>query len=89
MRKDPLKGADPAADLSKVRISALLSDLGNLVLDRRRDLGLTQQDLADLAGVSRRSVIAIEHGSPTSLSTFLRILDVVGLQVSLRTGRSD
>ena len=34
----------------------------NLIKDYRMQLGLTQKDLAEMAGVSRQSIISIEQG---------------------------
>ncbi|MDO5033126.1 helix-turn-helix domain-containing protein [Corynebacterium sp.] len=39
-----------------------LVELGAAFAQRRRDLGILQQDLADNAGVSRSTLHAIEHG---------------------------
>ncbi len=41
------------------------AELGRAVRRRRRDLGLTQEELAALAGVARRSVSALETGNAT------------------------
>jgi DNA-binding XRE family transcriptional regulator len=75
--------------LARVHISALRLELGTQVAQRRNALELTQQQVADLAGVSRRSIIAVESGDPTSLNTLLSILDVLGLQITLQAGRSE
>ncbi|EFQ84800.1 transcriptional regulator, y4mF family [Aeromicrobium marinum DSM 15272] len=40
------------------------ADLGTLVRNSRRERGLTQADLADLAYISRDTVIRIEQGHP-------------------------
>jgi len=37
----------------------------NNVYNLRRDLGMTQEDLAKLVGVTRQTVIAVEKGSYT------------------------
>lgn len=55
---------------------------------RRRELGLTQADLADLAGVSDRSVRALEAGKATlRLDVVAAVVDALGLelQLALRT----
>ena len=50
--------------------------------ERRLVLGLTQQGLADLAGVSRTSVQAIEAGKTSvQLGSVLVVADVLGYTV--------
>ena len=54
---------------------------------RRRALTLTQQDLADLAGVGVRLVHEVERGRDTvTLSNLVGLLHVLGLHLSLRSG---
>jgi y4mF family transcriptional regulator len=61
-------------------ISGTLHQLGRLSRERRLALGLTQRDLADLAGVGVSSVRALEGGRETmSLAVMLRICDALGL----------
>lgn len=61
-------------------------DIGQEVRTRRADLGLRQRDLADLAGVSERLIRDIEGGKPSlRLDTLLRVLDVLGLRLTLGT----
>lgn len=67
-----------------------LSEFGTYVVERRIALGLTQQDVADLADVGLSSVRTLEGGrsSPT-LTVTLRILDALGLTlVALPTGNA-
>lgn len=55
------------------------SDLGALIRDRRRVLGLDQAELAGRIGVSRLWINQIEKGKPgASLGLVLRALDAVG-----------
>ncbi|KRE78952.1 helix-turn-helix transcriptional regulator [Arthrobacter sp. Soil762] len=59
------------------------------VRSRRISLGLTQQDLADLAGVSERFVRFVEQGKPSvQLDSLLAVLDAVGLELRLATRTS-
>ncbi len=61
-----------------------IRDLGAVVRGRRRDLGLTQADLAVRAGVSRKWVYEFEAGKPTAeLRLVLRTLDALGLALEL------
>ena len=58
------------------------SDLGALIRERRRKLGLDQAELAERVGVNRKWVIAIESGKPrAALGLVLRTLQVLGLRL--------
>ncbi len=49
---------------------------------RRKELGLTQTDVAALAGVSERFVRSVEHGKPTvRLDRLTQLLDALGLHL--------
>jgi HTH-type transcriptional regulator/antitoxin HipB len=55
-------------------------DLGLYIADRRRDVGMTQSDLASAAQVSRRWLSELERGKPTAaLGLALRTLHALGL----------
>lgn len=59
------------------------------VAQRRRELGVTQHDLAELAGVSPRSVSAIEAGKPTTrLDILIPVLKALGIDLAERIERS-
>lgn len=61
----------------------LIASLGE-VRGRRRSLDLTQQQVADLAGVSVRFVHTVEAGKPTlRLDRLLQVLEVLGLGLRL------
>lgn len=56
--------------------------LGNRVRDKRKKDGLTQQDLAAIAGVGLRFVSELENGKPSvQLNTVLAVLVALGLQL--------
>lgn len=55
------------------------------VRERRTSLGLTQTDLADLAGCSSRFVRSLEAGKGTvRVDKLLDVLDVLGLELVAR-----
>jgi HTH-type transcriptional regulator/antitoxin HipB len=59
------------------------------VRTRRSALGLTQQDVADLAGVSERFVRFVEQGKPSvQLDSLTALLETLGLQLQLATRSS-
>jgi HTH-type transcriptional regulator / antitoxin HipB len=56
--------------------------LAAAVRTRRRDLGLGQQDLAELSGTSVRFISSLEHAKTTvRLDKLLAVLDVLGLEL--------
>lgn len=62
-------------------------DLGALVRDRRHQLDLTQQKLADQVGVSRVWIVALEQGKPSAqMELVLRTLRELGLTLRVDTG---
>ncbi len=58
---------------------AVLMEIGNRLARRRLDLNLTQAVLATEAGVAKRTVERIEAGGSIQLSTFVRLMRVLGL----------
>jgi transcriptional regulator with XRE-family HTH domain len=64
---------------------AILAELGGRLAQRRLELQLTQEMLAEQAGVSKRTVERIEAGAATQMSTLIRILRVLELLDRLET----
>jgi HTH-type transcriptional regulator/antitoxin HipB len=63
--------------------------LAATVRARRADLRLSQQDLADMSGVSERFVRFVEQGKPSlRLDTLLALLDTLGLELQVATRTS-
>jgi transcriptional regulator with XRE-family HTH domain len=61
-----------------------IKDLSALVRGRRRDLGLSQAELAAKANVSRQWISAFELGRPGSeLGLILRLLEALKLRLSV------
>jgi len=61
-------------------------DFGNLVRERRREMQMSQQQLADLVGVSRSWLVAVESGhARAELGLVLALLSELdlGLDISL------
>lgn len=67
----------------------LTAVLAGQVRARRLQLGLTQQDLADMAGVSERFVRFVEQGKPSvQLDSLTTLLETLGLELQLATRTS-
>ena len=60
-------------------------EIGTIIKERRKHLGVNQQTLADLAGVGLNTLVAIERGEGNpQISTLLTILDTLGLQIDIQ-----
>ncbi len=62
-----------------------IRDLGRQIRNRRKEVGLTADDVADLAGVSRRLLLELEQGKRINVgfSKVLRIIETLGLSLDL------
>ncbi|MCK4565287.1 MAG: helix-turn-helix transcriptional regulator [Verrucomicrobia bacterium] len=58
---------------------AILAELGGRMAQYRLELRLTQAELAEQAGISKRTVERIEAGATTQLSTMIRIFRALDL----------
>lgn len=65
-------------------------DFARAVRARRSALGLRQEELAELAGVSERFVYALESGKQTArLDKVLPLLAALGVHLELRRGADE
>jgi transcriptional regulator with XRE-family HTH domain len=63
-----------------------IARIGRAFAERRIALRLTQQTLADLAGVSRSSVQSLERGSGSvKFGSVIEIADVLGMHIDVST----
>lgn len=56
---------------------AVLVELGARIAGRRLEMGLTQADTAEQAGVAKRTLERIEAGQTSQLTTLIRVLRVL------------
>jgi len=60
-------------------------ELGELIRRRRRELGLTQTDVAEIANTNLRFVSELERGKPTArLENVMRVLATLGIELEAR-----
>ena len=65
------------------------TELGNVIQARRKALGITQAELADLSGISVRTIVEIESGGNSiSLKRLLPVLATLGLRLSIAVARN-
>lgn len=62
-----------------------LVDIGKIVQKRRNELGLKQQDLAEMADVTIKSIYIIENnkGNPT-IEVLSKVFNVLGLEIKVQ-----
>lgn len=66
------------------QINSLLITIGDQIRLRRKELMITQPDLADIAGISINTLYKIERGQANpSIRVLGKILDVLGLEISV------
>ncbi|VAW08600.1 hypothetical protein MNBD_ACTINO01-821 [hydrothermal vent metagenome] len=59
-----------------------LDRLAALILERRKALSLTQQDVADLCGVQRQTIGRVEAADPTvAVGTVMDVVDTLGIHI--------
>lgn len=62
-----------------------IEDLAKVIKDRREILKYTQADLAELTGLSARTIRSIENGQgSTKLFSWIKILEVLGLEMKIQ-----
>ena len=60
-----------------------MTNYGDFIRQRRNELRLTQQEVADKATVHRTTVIDVEKNRPVNTDIFLSVIDAVGLKMEL------
>ena len=62
----------------------LNSIIGKTIRQRRKELGITQPDLAELASVSKNTLYKLERGqSNPSLNVLNKFAEVLGMELKL------
>lgn len=63
-----------------------METIGTLIRCHRKKSGLTQKELADLAGVGKTAVFDIEHGKETvQFDTFQKVCEVLNITINLES----
>lgn len=66
-------------------------EVGYLVRERRKALGITQNDFAQMTGVSRRFLVSLEMGETPGvrMSTLLQVFEVLGISLTVSIEEDD
>ena len=65
-------------DFYGISDKAILREMGARLRRRRLDKNLSQQVLADMAGLSRTTISDLERGAPAGLLTLIQVLRALG-----------
>lgn len=64
----------------------IIQEIADLVYYCRKQSGLSQQELALLAGVGKTVIYDIEKGKPSvQLNTLLKVFDVLNIKIKFET----
>ena len=59
--------------------------LGNIIQNRRGFLSVKQEDLAEMAGLSPKTIYLLEQGKGNaSIDTLQKIFEVLGLEIQVK-----
>lgn len=62
----------------------LVQQIGTVIKTRRKELGITQPHLAELAGISTNTLYKLETGQTNpSLEVVQKIAEVLGMEIKL------
>lgn len=62
-----------------------LVEIGQLIQKRRDSLQIKQEDLAELSGITTKTIYMLEKGKGNpSFSTLVQILQVLGLEMTIQ-----
>lgn len=59
------------------------ASLGRSISDARKEAGITQEDLAASLGVTRGTIVRLEHGGAVSMVVAMGAIRLVGRDVAL------
>jgi y4mF family transcriptional regulator len=66
-----------------------LIEIGKIVQQRRSALQLKQEDLAELSGITEKTIYLLENGKGNpSYSTLLNILNVLGMEMNVHVKKT-
>jgi y4mF family transcriptional regulator len=73
----------PSGNKSSAHRLRSAADIGSLIKQRRKSLGLTQLEAAEQLGVGRRFLIELEEGKPTAqLGKTMHVLSMLGITLT-------
>lgn len=70
--------------IGKILLHMNIKEIGEAVKERRKFLKITQDDLADISGISERTLRDIEKGlANPELESLVKLCEVLGLELTI------
>ena len=60
------------------------TSLSNFIKNKRKELGMSQRDLAKASGISKAYVCVLEQGGNPSWNTIVKVLQALGFEVLIK-----
>lgn len=60
------------------------SSLSDFIKNKRKELGMSQRDLAKASGISKGYVCVLEQGGNPSWNTIVKVLQALGFEVLIK-----
>jgi ribosome-binding protein aMBF1 (putative translation factor) len=76
-------GIEGSSEREKFRDDAFSYYFGEIIKNRRKDLKLSQENLAEKVGKKRPYISRIENGEDIKLSNFVLVANALGLSIEL------
>lgn len=74
-------GAEGSQSRQRFKDEAMAWYYGSILRDRRKELKITQKEIADKVGVARTYISRVENGqADIQLSSFMRIASALGIE---------
>lgn len=77
-------GKEGTKEREKFRDDAFSYYFGEIIKSRRKELHMTQEDLADIVGKKRPYISRVENGEDIRLSNFALLANALGLSIELK-----
>ena len=78
-------GKEGTAEREKFQEDAFSYYFGEIIKNRRKELNMSQENLAEKVGKKRPYISRIENGEDIRLSNFALIANALGLSIELKT----
>ena len=66
-----------------------MKEIGHLIRNKRKDLGLTQRQVAEKTGCTYATISSLEQGRHVSTFYLMTVLEILGLEIVVKDKESN